>query len=250
MIPYYGTLYSMGKNMKLQMRWEQRKEDPSLEKGQEVSPMIRQLREQAEGIRKTNAISAIDAKLKAGQRLSSQEMAYLRAHSPALYEEAVEVERERRQYKKDLENCKTKEDVERLNTQRMQSYLSQAKTIDGNPNISQGKKKELLDKICRRMMAVQDEHASFVASAKYASLPSEDEDEGEEKKRKVQQKSQVEIDDQEGELRLVEKEPALEISPGEEREAAAGAESAGAESGADSQPQPQQKQQPRLLARA
>lgn len=178
-----GSLYNMMKTQQLQMKWEKRQKNPNMPKGNEEDPQIARFKETAADMRKSNVMSSLDGKLKAGMRLSLEEMDYLKLNHPELYRKAVEVEQERANYKRELANCKTKEDVERLNTQRSQRFLSEAKAITGNPNIPQGKKLELLDQISRRMMGVRSEHTTFVSKPEYADLPREAEL-AEEKKRK------------------------------------------------------------------
>ena len=53
----------------------------------------------------------------------------------------MEIKREREAYKHALKNCKTKDEVERLNTNKMNQFLSQAKTISSNPqSVERGEK--------------------------------------------------------------------------------------------------------------
>lgn len=180
-----GSIYNSMKTMKLQMKWAQRKNNPFMKKDAEPEdPHIKLLREQAANTEKNNMISAIDGKLKAGKKLSSQELDYLRQNAPDLYKKAVEVQREREQYKRDLRRCKTKEDVQRLNANRMQRFMSETHTIVQNSTISKSQKCALLDQVFRRLMAIADEHHTFVKSREYAELPEEKELEEEKEARK------------------------------------------------------------------
>lgn len=181
-----GTLHSMMQSMKLEMQWQQRKENPYLKKGQPEDPQIKQLRAQAERARKGAVVSGLDAKLKSGSLLSDDEMAYLRTNNPELYQKALEVARERARYKKELEACRTKEDVERLNARRTQEFMAEAKTISQNPNIGAGKKQELLDQVLRKFMNVRSEHVAFTKSERYASLPTDEDVRKREKEKRAQ----------------------------------------------------------------
>lgn len=174
-----GSLQSAMRTMKLEMQWQQRtqnmqqkkqkiSDDPEIARKQRE---VERLQEQAADARKGNLIAGMDAKLKTGQSLSQEEMDYLKVHNPQLYQEAVQIRQEREQYKRELENCRTQEDVEKLKARKLQGFLSQSKTIMQNPNIPKGKKQELMDKILRRLMMVEQEQRTFVASDRYQTLP-------------------------------------------------------------------------------
>lgn len=186
-LPIMGTIHTLIKTQQLEMKWQQRKADPKmLKEGSPEERQIAQFREDAARMRKSNEIATIDGKLKAGQKISDDELEYLRVNCPDLYKKAMETAMEREQYRKELENCKTKEEVERLNTNKMQRFLSETKTIRSNPNIPLGKKVELLEQITRRMMAVKGEHVAFTGSPRYTALPREEEVEGGKKKKKAE----------------------------------------------------------------
>lgn len=207
LLPFTGTIYNSMKMAQLNMKWQQRKDNPNLMQKQDEDPQIRMLKKSAENVRKSNIISAIDGKLKAGGELSDDELAYLKAHNPQLYQEAMEIRQERAAYKKALENCETKEDVERLNSNRIQSALSQVNSIRGNPNIPQGAKVGLMEKIMRRLMGTQSEHQKFIRTKEYADLPSEEELKEEEAKRKNKDSAVSE----ETELQNPEEKPSEEL---------------------------------------
>lgn len=193
-MPVIGSLYSSMRNMQLNMQWQKRKNNVRLPKGVEEDPQIEQFKRQMVDTRKGNAIAALDGKLKAGGLLTDDELEYLRTNSPELYQKAIEIRREREQYKKELENCKTKDDVEKLNAGKMQRFLSAVHNINGNPNITSGKKRELLEQITRRLMGVLSEHSAFTKSKEYADLPREAELREEEKRRKAKKVSAQEQD--------------------------------------------------------
>lgn len=185
-----SSIQNFMNTMKMQAKWQQRKANPFMKKGnEEEDPQITQLRENAEQVAKNNVISSIDGKLKAGQKLSSEELEYLKANCPELYEEAVKVQQEREQYEKKLKRCKTKEEVQKLHMQTMQNFLSATKAISNNPNIPLGKKQELLDKVTRRVMAINDQQVRFVRTQQYQELPEDLEEvkEGKKKIRRVEQ---------------------------------------------------------------
>lgn len=189
-----GSVYNSLKMMKLNIQWQQRKENPNLPKKDE-DPQMQMLRRSAEDVRKSNITASLDGKLKAGLELTNEELAYLKENNPQMYQEAMEIRRERKAYEKQLKSCKTKEDVDRLNTQKLQSFMAQVKSIKGS-NLSRGEKKAQLEKILKRMMAIQNEHQRFTRSIQYQQLPEEEEVKKARKKEKKSQSSGGEEVDQ------------------------------------------------------
>lgn len=160
-----------------------------LRKGEkkEENTQIAQLKKEAEDARKSSILSSIDAKLKAGALLTDDELQYLRENSPELYQEAMDIKREREQYKKQLKACRTKEDVQKLNMTKLQSFVSEMRAVCSNPSIPKGEKIKQANKILRRVMGIQNEHLQFTKTQEYQQMPSEQEireEEDKEKKRK------------------------------------------------------------------
>lgn len=175
-----GTATSYIKNLELNLKWQERKQNPL--KAKEEDPQIASFKKQAAEQRRSQSIANIQGKMLSGLHLTQQELQYLRENSPADYQKAVQIEKERQEYKRELEQCQSKEDVEKLNQQKLQQFCTEAKTVAGNPNIPAAKKKELLEFIRMRMSAFMDEHASFIKTPEYQQLPEkkdEDQPEGE-----------------------------------------------------------------------
>lgn len=144
-----GTVSSAVNMKKLNVKWQQKKDNSDFKAKTYLEKQIEEIKSQAADVRDGNQLSEIDAKLKSGAELSSSEMEYLKKESPELYQEALKIKAERAQYKRELNACQTKEDVERLNASKMQSFFSEAKAVRNNPNITKDKKLELLEKINR-----------------------------------------------------------------------------------------------------
>lgn len=184
-----GTIHNKMQMAKLNMEWQQRKENSNLPKSEEES-LIERMQEQIEQTEKSNTRTSIDTKLRMGKDLSNDEMEWLRKNAPDLYEEAVKIREEKKEYKRRLQRCKTKEDVSRLNAEMNQRFLAEAKAIKNNPNIPQEQKRAELDKIARRASSIQSVHMEFVASKEYQELPTEQElrEEKEKKRTRVQKR--------------------------------------------------------------
>ena len=106
-------------------------------------------------------ISDIRTKLKAGKKLSEKEMRLLKEHAPDLYKKAEAVQQERKNFKEALKNCKTKDDVQRLFSQKMQ-FCSTVAEQD----------QEMAEFLT---FAFDDEHTSFMASDDYKNMKWESE---------------------------------------------------------------------------
>lgn len=173
-LPVIGSVFQSIRMMGLSMKWQQRNANPTMPKAGE-DPQVAMLRKQASDVRKSNAIASIQSKLDSGAELTPEELEYLRNNCPALYEEAMQIKRERTQYKQQLANCRTKEEVEQLYINKMQGYLAASRAISNNPSLSKGEKLGQLERIARRMMAIQSEQAAFVRRGDYERLPREKE---------------------------------------------------------------------------
>jgi hypothetical protein len=169
-----GTVSSHMKNVNLNMKWQERKQDPRKDK--ELDPQIAEIKRWSEDQRRGQKMSSIHGKMLAGGKLTKEEMEYLRENNPELYEKAVKIKREREQYKKELESCKSKEDVEKLNQQKLHNFAAEAKAIASNPNIPTDKKVELLEFLTMRKNAIMNEHAEFIKSKEYYELPDKTEE--------------------------------------------------------------------------
>jgi len=155
----------------LRTQLELKKQGKSQVPDNERPDSVSEMQEQFEKLQKDNALALLDGKLRAGKELSRQELEFLKREKPELYEEALEIGRERRQYKKMLETRRTKKDVRNLHLQNMNRLLTEAEAVKKTPGLDAEKKKGLLDKIVKRMAGLQDEYAKFTASDKYAQLP-------------------------------------------------------------------------------
>ncbi len=177
-LPIFGTIRNTVKMAELNNKWEQKKKNGGKEMKKEMDPQMKQIlqyKEDLKRMRESNQMASIDAKLNSGGILTPEEITYLQQKCPEKYKEYMDLKNEREAYKRQMEACKTKEDVEKLKLTKMNGFLAEAKSVKNNPNIPDGKKKELMEKILRRTMGVQDEYMAFVRSGKYKELPTEEE---------------------------------------------------------------------------
>lgn len=170
-----GLVSNFLKTMSLEKKWQERKRNPLLEKGTERERQIAAFKQQTRDSYKAQSLAVIDSKMKSGVLLSGAEMEYLRKNAPETYKKAVEIEREREAYKKSLKKCRSKEEVARLNTQKLNQFVAQARAVSSNPNIPNAKKQEALEFIQMRAAAIQNEYIAFRQTEQYKNLPEKDE---------------------------------------------------------------------------
>lgn len=97
-------------------------------------------------------------KLRSGKKLTSEEMNYLRVKNPQLYAQAARVQAMRENLKKQLENCRSKEEVEK---------------VYGNSVSMVGKDDPMKEAI---VAAYDDVMKEFKKTDKYQALPQKEED--------------------------------------------------------------------------
>ena len=166
--------------------WQQRKESGVYRKMAETRTLAASMQEYVDRMN-AEAGSLLDklsrrasfeketvlAKLKSGQSLSGSELEHLRQTDPASYQKAKQLEAERAAYERQLKQCKTKEDVERLRMSKLSSSMAAVSAIANNPNIPEEKKLEMLDQERMRVNAINNETNEFVKSTEYAKLPTD-----------------------------------------------------------------------------
>lgn len=191
-----GTIKRSVRMATLDQKWQQKKNSfgQDQKKLTEMTAEERQLqdfREQAEQMRKSQKHANIDAKLAAGDKLTPEEIEYLRQNNPQALRDYEETQRERENYKRALRNCRTKEEVERLKYTKMGQFMAEAKKISSNACIPKGKKVALLKRILQQATAVEDEHKEFLKTSRYAGLPTEEEAREAEKAEKEQREAET-----------------------------------------------------------
>ena len=173
-----GSLHTYASNMKMQMKWEQKKSKGDYSADGTTS-IAEQLRKEAGGIgaasnrSKQAVLNGIRSKLNAGKRLSSSELEYLKKNDPETYQHVKAMEMERKAYEQRLKNCKTKEEVQRLKASQMASSLDRVREVNNNPNIPDGEKLKLTMQEHQKVSSVTDATTKFAQSGEYSKLPTE-----------------------------------------------------------------------------
>ncbi|MEG2054465.1 MAG: hypothetical protein RR052_05925, partial [Oscillospiraceae bacterium] len=89
-------------------------------------------------------MQSIYQKLDCGKKLSHKEMEYLKEKNPELYEKVKRIQEEREEFEKKLSQCKTKEDVAMLQTQKSHEIALRAKSGE-NPKLIEWASKAMND---------------------------------------------------------------------------------------------------------
>lgn len=157
---------------------EEKKTKGFVEKQRQMSPeerMLEQFKEQAAQEKEAEYTNSIANKVMSGKTLSSEEIEYLQQKNPALLQEYREMQEEKKSYERQLRQCKTKEEVERVRVNKINGYLAQAKSISHNAVIPKGEKKAMLEKIMARLTNMEKVYLKFVKSEQYRKMPREQE---------------------------------------------------------------------------
>ena len=188
MLPISGTIRNAVKLAQLDGKWQEKKKSGKIFE-KETDPqmkMLRQYQEDLQKMRQNNEMSSITAKMKAGEDLTPEEIEYLQKNHPDIYREYLEIKGEKEAYERQLKNCKTKEEAERLKVNKMNGILAQAKSVMNNPNIPKGAKAGIMEKLLMKTMGIEKVHRLFVESGRYAELPT-DEEYAEEKRQELEE---------------------------------------------------------------
>lgn len=171
---FSGTTGAYASMMKLQMKWNSKQEEKSYtQKTEQEDPILSRLNDLKEQNQKSSGKEAILNKLRAGKKLTQDEMDYLQREDPAAYQKAKEIQDAKAGYERSLKNCKTKEDVQRLKSLHLGSTMAKVGAISNNPNIPEGQKMALLLHENAKLNAINKAERAFVQSNAYNCLPTD-----------------------------------------------------------------------------
>ena len=179
-----GSVTSYMKSMELETKFKKKKAEGDLgsqsRKKTELEIKNEQfkaeyMRRQEENEDDDKMLTDINNKIAVDQELTPEEMRYLQNKNPSLYQKVKNIENEKKQYEKDLKNCKSKEEVERLKMNKVSSALSAIKSAESDPNLPESAKLAVAQGELRRMNALNKILAKFVERGEYDKLPAEQE---------------------------------------------------------------------------
>lgn len=172
-----GTISSAVKLQFLENKWQQKKNDINSKKPvREMTAeerMIADYQEQIDRERESNSHADLYNKLKSGGKLSAEEISYLEQNDPEALRKYREDQAEKEAYERELKNCKTKDDVDRLKMNKLGNFAAQAKKITTDPYIPLDKKLELMNQLNDKLCRVNQAHMEFIKSEQYRDMPTE-----------------------------------------------------------------------------
>ena len=124
------------------------------ERNQELTQeerLLQHYQEQISQMHESNFQQELQAKLDSGQELTPEEEQYLEKVNPDALKEHEKLKEEVAAYRKQLQNCRTKKDVEKLKLYKMGQFMSEVKTVSNDPHIPKAKKKAMLEQILKRI---------------------------------------------------------------------------------------------------
>ena len=140
-----------------------------------ISNQIRRINKAQSDEEKGKRLGSIQAKLRAGKKLTSEEMDYLRANDPEAYMHALRIQQARKSLEESLKHAKSKQEAQEI----ISSAVSGITKDDPD--------REAM------IAAVSDVADKFMESAEYNKLPTTDDEA--KKKQKNQFSDKVEEDD-------------------------------------------------------
>ncbi len=175
-----GTIRNSVNMAMMDSKWQFKKQEINSGKARKAMTadelLLDDLRRQAEEVRKREIPDRINAKLMAGEKLTPDEINYLRKHNPQALVEYEKIQQERAGYKRQLKQCKTKEEVEQLKVNKLNGAMAMAKEISSNPNIPKSEKLAQMCRLMQEVAGIDSEHIEFTQSARFASLPENEEE--------------------------------------------------------------------------
>lgn len=175
-----GSLSGYVKNMKLQTKWNHKKETNDFESQSKKSELQRKneafkasYMKQREENKSDETLNKINNKIASGAELTANEMKYLQNKNPILYQKLIANEAEKKNYEKELKKCKTKDEVEKLKTSKVAKSMSAISAVKSNPNIPEATKLAVAQGEMNRLQELEKVAHKFEKSGEYAKLPTD-----------------------------------------------------------------------------
>ncbi len=166
-----GNINAYTKNLKLRTMWDMKKRSGNVTAHQDTGKNW--IMEDLERQRENEKLSRITNKILNGKKLTSEEREYLRSKNPQAYQDLLNSEQEQKAFERELRRCETKEDVQRLKTDRVNAALSVVKSVDNSPYISSEQALGIAMAELAKVQAYERITLKFIQSGEYDELPTE-----------------------------------------------------------------------------
>lgn len=177
-----GTLYNSMKLTEMNNRWKQKKESGEALSKCEINRraewtaeerMKHDYQQQLLRDEESAKNNAIHNKIASGGILTPEEERYLEKKDPTALQRYRQTKLEKQTYKKKLEGCETKEEVEQLKADTVAGYMSSFKKIEDNPYIPISAKLAEAQTMLAKSRNIEEVENEFKQSGEYSSLPTE-----------------------------------------------------------------------------
>ncbi len=179
-----GSVNSYIKTMDMQSKWQKKKNSGDFKADgtatmsewcQKKQTDIEQAYDIYESSKQNSdeKLSSIYIKIQQGSELTDDEAKYIKQKNPALYQKLKNDKLEKQAYEKSLKQCKTKEDVQRLKLQHINSSVAEIKSVQHNPNISDSNKLQIACAVERKISGINKITQKFIQSINYSKLPTD-----------------------------------------------------------------------------
>lgn len=179
-----GRISNYTKSMDMQSKWQKKKNSGDFT-ADGISGMSEWSRKKQADIRQAadiycaskqnndEKLSAIHSKIQQGSSLTADEMSYLKSKDFVTYQRLKRNQNETESYEKSLKQCKSKEEVQKLKLQHINSGIMELKSIENNPNVSDGDKLAVAYSCQQKISSLNKATQKFIESGAYAKLPSD-----------------------------------------------------------------------------
>jgi len=188
MLMIAGTVRNAVQLQTLNSKWQQKVESGNVLSRDEVNEranwtqedwMKQNFQDQLAQNQESSQLTEITNKINYGGTLTAEEEKILEQQNPQALQKYKEMKAEKKSYEKKLQNCKTKDDVQRLKLEKLSQYASALKKVVNDPCIPLSEKLAKAQETLAKTRNIQDAERKFMATAKYASLPTEAEEQRE-----------------------------------------------------------------------
>ncbi len=110
-------------------------------------------------------VQNLATRVRSGEELSDKDLKFLKENAPGVYQLAMDAKEVRKRFAKELANCRSKEEVEKLKMSRDLNYLNKMKMAERTGNDSEALKQITFKNTC------QNEYDKFIKTDEYEELP-------------------------------------------------------------------------------
>lgn len=207
MLMIAGTVRNAVQLQTLNSKWQQKVESGDVLSRDEVNEranwteedwMKQNFQEQCASDQESSQLAEITNKIQYGGTLTAEEEKYLEQKNPQALKKYKDMKAEKKSFERRLQNCKTKDEVQRIKTEKLCQFAAELKKVVNDPCIPLSEKLAKAKEMVARTTNIEDAEWKFVESGQYASLPTEAEEAEDRAKETEAQKEEQQEEIREG----------------------------------------------------